>query len=77
MSASSKEEFVTKFEMFVSKDLSRPVVFECFTSSKDESDAYSMLYSLDVYDTQSGVLPKIKGLVPNRIKNAAKVLLGE
>jgi hypothetical protein len=36
-----------------------------------------MLYSLDVYDTQSGVLPKIKGLVPNRIKNAAKVSLGE
>ena len=76
ISAKNKDEFMTGLEEFVCKDMSCPVVFECFTASRDESDAYSVLYSLDVYDTQAGMIPRIKGLVPSRIKNAAKVLLG-
>lgn len=74
VSAKDEDEFMVGMEVFTCKDISCPVVFECFTSPKDESDAYSILHSLDAYDTQLVMLPRIKGLVPNRIKSAAKVL---
>lgn len=76
LSADGANGFMERIDEFVAKDVSCPIVFECFTAPKDESDAYAILHSLDSHDVQAGMMPKIKGLVPNRIKSAAKVLLG-
>lgn len=76
ITASSKNEFLSVVDEFLDPVIGKSVVFECFTEPKCESDAHHIIDMIDPYDTQAGMVPRIKGLVPSRIKNAAKVLLG-
>lgn len=46
MSASNKEEFNEKYEFFVSsKHTDKPLLFECFVNSEDESMALNMIHN--------------------------------
>ncbi|WP_262280844.1 thiamine pyrophosphate-binding protein [Hallella absiana] len=46
ITASNKEEFLKVYSEFISDDMSKPVIFEVFTDSKDESDALYLLNHL-------------------------------
>lgn len=65
LNADNKEDYLAQIHAFLdpaSKD--RPVIFEVFTDSKDESDALEILFNLDVSATTAA-------------KNMAKKMLGE
>ncbi len=48
LSATTKEEFLAKYERFVTgEQLDKPIIFEVFTDTKDESDALLALWSID------------------------------
>lgn len=65
ISASNKEEYLKNLSRFVSPDsFNKPLLFEVFTNSKDESDALSILTKLDFSTNAS-------------IKVAAKKILGQ
>lgn len=80
--ASDKEEFRNKLSDFVSSDCDRPIIFECFTETKDESDAHKILNNLETYkqpetkqpETASSVL---KSIIPQRMKNVVKAAIGK
>lgn len=75
ISATTKEEFLGVMDEFLVPDMERSVVFECFTEPKDESEAHHIIGRIDPYDTQTGMVPKLKSLVPSRVKNAVKELV--
>ena len=65
LSASNKQEYLNQMPIFVdSKKNERPMLFEIFTDSKDESDALKILYNLD----KSG---------GNALKELGRKILGE
>lgn len=48
LSARSKDEYLRQYEHFVSPEMfERPILFEVFTDSRDESDALRLMYSLE------------------------------
>ncbi len=48
LTASTKEEFINQINRFLTKEmLDKPIIFEVFTESKDESDALYTLYNMD------------------------------
>ena len=48
LGASNKEEFDKKFKRYVSPELSeRPMLFECFVTSEDESTALNIIQNRD------------------------------
>lgn len=48
LSATTKEEFLNNYEKFVAgEQLDKPIIFEVFTDTKDESDALLALWSID------------------------------
>lgn len=54
MSASNKEEYLSQIDKFLTKEQKKkPMVFEVFTDSKDESDALKILYNMDVPATEN------------------------
>ena len=65
LTASNKEEYLQQVERFVTPEITdKPILFEIFTESQDESDAIESVYSIDV---------SAKG----EVKNMAKRILGE
>ena len=65
MSASSKEEFLADVERWLLPELTdRPMLFEVFTASRDESDSLKVIYNLT--KTPKGM-----------IKNVVRGMLGE
>ena len=49
LSASNKDEYMSNLERFVTKELTeKPILFEVFTDSKDESDALKLINHLKV-----------------------------
>ena len=69
ISATNKKEYLVQLERFVSKEkLDKPMLFEVFTNSEDESKALKII-SNTIFDTKT----KIK----NTIIDATKQVLGE
>lgn len=64
LSASTKEEYLAQLQEFLTAQSDRPIVFEVFTDSQDESDALKILYHMDMS-------------AEARAKSAVKNLLGE
>ena len=74
LQASTKEEFETQLARFLMKEGKKSVIFECFTDPELESKACDVLEQLDPYEVQPHTT--FKDLVPQRIKNVAKAVLG-
>ena len=63
MSASNKDEFAKVMSRFVSSDkFEKPILFEVFTETKDESDALEMVLNM-VVDKQAEMIRKMKNAV--------------
>lgn len=79
LSASSKEEFLACRDEYLSADGDKPVLFECFTNPKDESDALEAVKAIEPpppappqHRSLSGM---VKAAIPKRVKNAIKELV--
>lgn len=65
ISASNKKEFLSVYKKFIDKNIcDKPIVFEVFTDSKDESDALKIIRNL-------------KRNIPKTMKEHVKDILGE
>ena len=63
MSASNKDEFAKVMSRFVSsEEFEKPIIFEVFTETKDESDALEMVLNM-VVDKQAEMIRKMKNAV--------------
>lgn len=60
--ASGKDEFTKMSDRFISPDISRPVLMEVFTDSKDESDALEMFCGAVRPDSKDKAKDLIKGV---------------
>ena len=74
LQASTKEEFEAQLARFLMTGGNKSVIFECFTDPELESKACDVLEQLDPYEVQPHT--PFKDLVPQRIKNVAKAVLG-
>ncbi len=69
ISANNKEEYLEHLERFLEeKTLDKPILFEVFTNSKDESDAWYVIKNLEV---------SIVDTVKKKMKQVAKEILGD
>ncbi len=66
LQASSKEEFVEQMDLFVNSEMTeKPILFEVFTDSEDESETLKTMRNLEV--SHKGVAKKIvKGIIGNK-----------
>lgn len=65
LSATTKEEYLERYEYFFSKEeLDKPIVFEVFTNSKDESDALKIVKNLK--SSPKGKIKKIIKVLVNK-----------
>lgn len=72
LTASSKEEYLAAVERFtVSEQTSKPMIFEVFTDSKDESDALEIMLNLTHAE------PSVTDKAKSAVKDAARKILGE
>ena len=75
LSAATKEEYLEKAERFLTPELTeKPMVFEIFTDSTDESDA---IYAMDhiVKDSKGIAKEMIKSIAGEKGVSAVKRLL--
>ncbi len=76
LAASTKEDFESAVEVFLSSDVEQSVVFECFVNPKDESLALEMMGGIEPWENdRSSRTQMFKDIVPQRVKNAIKELL--
>lgn len=76
LSASTKEEALEAAERFtISEPCERPMLFEVFTDSRDESDALETLYNLEV-DAKGAAKQAVKNLLGDKGVSAVKKMLG-
>lgn len=77
MSASNKEEFNRGIERFVNPDMTdKPMLFEVFTDSVDESDALKTLHTLNT-DASSKIKKLARGVLGDDGVKAIKSMLGK
>lgn len=75
LSASDKEEYLKNLSRFVSPNsFDKPLIFEVFTNSKDESEALSLLTKLD-FSTNATVKVAAKRILGQKNINRIKELL--
>lgn len=76
MSASSKEEFFANVDRFTSgEQLDKPVLFEVFTDSQDESDALRIMSTLETNAT-GAAKEAVRNLLGDKGVNTIKKILG-
>lgn len=75
LSASCKEEYLEALPKFLAAESERPIVFECFTDAKDESNSHDMINHIDVFNSGNTAASKIKALVPKKVKIIVKELV--
>lgn len=76
ISASNKEEFNNNIKYFVDeKKHSKPLIFEIFTNSEEESEALSDIRKLK-YSLKSSTEATLKKVLPPQAKNKIKKMLG-
>ena len=77
ISASNKEEFNNNIDYFTSEEIyNKPIIFEIFTNSKDESDALNKIRTLN-YKEFDEIKDKVKKAVPKSAKDKIKKILGK
>lgn len=76
-SANTKEEYLKHLDRFLTPGLTdRPMLFEVFTDSRDESDAIQIMNNLNV--SAKGVLKEaVKSVVGEKGKEVIKKMLGK
>lgn len=75
LSADSKETYMENVERFLFPDLTdRPMLFEVFTDSKDESEALRILYNIET-STKGAAKKLVKGVLGEKGTAALKELL--
>ncbi len=75
MTAENKEQYLNNVIEFLSfETMEKPIIFEVFTSSKDESDALKILFNLDV-SPEASMKSAIKGMLGEKNVAALKGLL--
>ena len=78
LSASTKEEFLSAYEHFVSDSGAKSIVFECFTTAQDDRAALNAIRSLEPYSAHglaTGARTLARTILPQRVKNAVKELI--
>lgn len=76
MSASSKEEFLANVDRFTSgEQFDKPVLFEVFTDSQDESDALRIMSTLETNAT-GAAKEAVRNLLGDKGVNTIKKMLG-
>lgn len=74
--ASDKQEFLFQIDRFVTKNVQdRPMVFEIFTNSNDESCALEKMLSIDI-DKKIVRKNKVKSVVGTSVISSVKKILG-
>lgn len=77
MSASNKEEFLSNVDYFTSNQTyEKPIVFEIFTNSKDESDALINIRTLKS-TTKGEIKAKLTNVLSPNTKNKIKKMIGK
>ena len=77
LTASTKEEYLSSLPRFLEKELTeKPIVFEIFTDSTDESKALQVVKNLDA-DATGAVKTMAKRILGKKGVSAAKKLLGK
>lgn len=74
LTASNKEEFVKVYKRFITKEVTeRPMLFEIFTNTKDETEAHHLTTSIEL---KSKVIRKVHDTLMKpellAVKNIAK-----
>lgn len=64
ISASNKDEFLTNVEEFIKGNNEKPILFETFTNSKDESNALEIINTIEI-DTKGKIKSNVKKIVKN------------
>ena len=77
LSASSKEEFLSQIDYFMSsKKYEKPIIFEVFTDAKDEEKALSIITNLKT--SIAGTTKKIvKNVLNSKTKNKIKKIINK
>lgn len=75
LSAKNKEEYLKAAERFLCPEITdKPMLFEAFTDSKDESDALKIIYELEI-STVSAAKNTVKNILgENNIRKIKKVI---
>ena len=60
MSAGNKDEFMAALPAFVARQPEEPVIFECFTTAADESEAHRLINSIRYYEKPKSTSRRIK-----------------
>ncbi len=68
LSVADKSEFLQEYPRFLSEDMSKPMLFEVFTDSDDESKALMLMHNIIIDES------KVR---KDRIKNAVRTVMGE
>lgn len=75
LSASSKDEYLASYDLFVAAEkLEKPILFEVFTKSKDESDALEKVLSVEK-DPMVSAKKTIKKIIGPSAINAVKKVM--
>lgn len=76
MSASNKQEYLDNLDRFTtSEHIERPILFEVFTDSQDESDALKAMSTLEV-DAAGAAKKVMRGFLGDKGVNTIKKILG-
>lgn len=71
LTANNKESFLSVVEGFLTPDITeRPVLFEVFTETQDESDALEQILNLVEGSSRSNILSKVKTATKSVIRDA-------
>lgn len=73
MSAIDKESFSKNAEKFCKTDISKSIIFECFTDSSLESDALDYMSKLKM-SSKEKIVVKAKEILPKEVASVAKVI---
>ena len=77
ISAKNKEEFLSVFEKFLTPEITdKPMIFEIFTDSKDESDALFAMRNIE-QDTTSGAKKLVKNFFGEKGIKFVKKIVGK
>ena len=69
LTASNKEEFIKSVPQFLASAMNKPIIFECFTDKKDESNALKLINTIDTFTSLKTGLKKV---IPSSVKSFLK-----
>lgn len=74
LSAINEQEFSSNIEEFISSSSTSSIIFECFTTSENESKAIDMISMLQTTKVEKAY-KKVRGLIPESAKTLARNIL--